>query len=342
MYVKLVRVDYADVLRHIHTGTAGPPPDGPKFNSSSHKQSEAPDSVIPSEYPYSFKRWLPLILRSRGLSPSVAQTVTLSSAQARLLLKVADASIPAGYINRLYREEVDEEVVPAFAHLQFPPEGLFMRLDACSAKDSVQKVPGRPSLHSVEDTILRLITSQRARNALSKALQPSIKRSGFDLEKIGNEPLELFFLPFNHRMQSAREYRVFCPPILKLTDTSTPIRHTHISAISQYQWHKPWLFADKPEHEAEEIAKKIAVGCKRILNDILEEADFSYKIDNGLLWQGFTFDVFFDEESETSQLVELNVFGCRSACGSCLFHWKDDKLVLYNPSRDKLEFRVTF
>ncbi|KAI0836865.1 hypothetical protein F5Y06DRAFT_304953 [Hypoxylon sp. FL0890] len=343
MYVKLTRIDYADVVKHIHRAVPEEPSRSPRFNSYFHKHMEAPDSTIPSEYPYSFKRWLPLILRSRGLLPSDSQVVTLSSAQARLLLKAADASIPAGYVSRLYREEINQEIIPAFANLRFPHEGLFLRLDACSAKDRVLKVPRRASLHSVEDIILRLVTSQRARSVLFKAVQPSIKRSSFDVEKTGKEPFDLFFLPFNHRMESTREYRVFCPPIWNtVLSTAAPISDIHISAISQSLWHKPWLFAKETEAEAEKIAQKIANGCRKILNEILEEADLCNKVDNGLFWQGLSFDVWFDEEMDTIQLVELNVFGCRSGCGSCLFHWKDDKLVLYNPSTEKLEFRVTF
>ncbi|KAI0114552.1 hypothetical protein F4776DRAFT_322272 [Hypoxylon sp. NC0597] len=348
MYVKFTRIRYLDVLADIRTrGLDSQNHDssgsGPRFNSAFHTRNEAPDSTIPSEYPYSFKRWLPLILRSRGLSPSDAQVVKLSSTKAHLLLKVASESIPAGYVNRLYQEEIQEEIMPAFDNLRFPPEGLFMRLDACSAKDSVQTVPGDASLHSVEDIILQLVTSQRARDALFNALLPSQKKSAFDLEKTGLEPFELFFLPFNHRMQTAREYRVFCPPIWHATSsTSTPISHTHISAISQYQWHKPWLFATKTEDECEKLAEKIARGCKKILGEIIHEADLRNLMDNGLFWQGFTFDVCFDEQSDTFELVELNVFGCRSACGSCLFHWKDDKLVLHNRNRDKIEFRATF
>ncbi|OTA65988.1 hypothetical protein K449DRAFT_420672 [Hypoxylon sp. EC38] len=348
MYVKFTRVRFLDVLEDIRTRVLGNQNhdsnrSGPRFNSSFHTRHETPDSTIPSEYPYSYKRWLPLILRSRGLSPSDAQIVKLSSTKAHLLLRVADASIPAGHINRLYREEIQEEIMPVFEKLQFPPEGLFIRLDACSAKDSIQTASGNASLHSAEDVVLQLVTSQRARNALLNVLQPSKKKSAFDLERTGLEPFELFFLPFNRHMQTQREYRVFCPPIWHLaSSTSTPISHTHISAISQYQWHKPWLFTNKTEDEGEKIAKKIAIGCQKILDEIIREVDLRNLMDNGLFWQGFTFDVCFDEERNTFELVELNVFGCRSACGSCLFHWKDDQLALYNRNRGKLEFRVTF
>lgn len=88
----------------------------------------------------------------------------------------------------MYAEDIEDEITPALAGLWFQPDGLFMRLEACSPKDGAQKVRDRRSFHTVYEIILRLVTSSRARNALSDALQS------------GASQVELFFVRFNPRM----------------------------------------------------------------------------------------------------------------------------------------------
>ncbi|KAI0160272.1 hypothetical protein GGR57DRAFT_414329 [Xylariaceae sp. FL1272] len=64
--------------------------------------------------------------------------------------------------------------------------------------------------------------------------------------------------------------------------------------------------------------------------------------DMALMKQGFTFDISYDEKEDTVQLVELNVFGARSACGSCLFHWiKDRKTLEGHDDPEDVEIRVS-
>ncbi|KAI1179310.1 hypothetical protein F4777DRAFT_468899 [Nemania sp. FL0916] len=295
-----------------------------RFNTSFHTEREAPDLPSrPSEEPYSFKRWLPLILRSRGLAPTDAQIVTFSRAQARLLLQAADASIPSGSINRIYREEIDEEIIPAFGSLTFPPAGLFMRLEACSAKDGVQKY-GRAALRSVGEILLLLLTSLRARNALHNALEGDAK------------VFELFFTPWNDRMRSEREYRVFCPPPCSKDSL-------RISAISQYRWYQQWLFHYQSAENRNQAVEKIIEGVDKIREQIAAELDPENEMDALLMRQGLTFDVFFDEGHDLVQLVELNVFGARSACGSCLFQWIRDRETLEGRGKPgDVEFRVTY
>ncbi|KAI0490284.1 hypothetical protein F4859DRAFT_2893 [Xylaria cf. heliscus] len=328
MKVRLVNVDHLEVLADIErqsSSRAHPNDPARAFNSSFHTECEAPDlPTRPSEKPYSFKRWLPLILRSRGLASSDAQVVTLSRAQARLLLQVADASIPCGAINRMYREEIDEEIVPRFESLTFPPEGLFMRLDACSAKDGVQKIPGNSPLRSVKETLLLLLTSYRARNAL------------IDVIEGDKTVFEIFFTPWNGRMRTEREYRVFCPPF----HSADSLR---ISAISQYKWHRQWCYAFASEEVRKQAVEKIVEGIDKIRKQIAAELDADNEMDGLLMRQGLTFDVFFDEERDLVQLVELNVFGIRSACGSCLFQWiKDRETLEGRGDPEYVEFRVTY
>ncbi|KAI8948040.1 hypothetical protein F4801DRAFT_558465 [Xylaria longipes] len=334
MKVRLVNVDIFEVLADIEQqySSRAHADDSvrARFNTSFHTEREAPHlPTRPSEKPYSFKRWLPLILRTRGLALEDSQVVTFSRQHAQLLLQVANASILSGSINRIYREEIDEEIVPAFESLTFPPEGLFMRLDACSAKDGVQKRPGMPAvpgtsaLHSVNEILLLLLTSCRARNALFGTLEGDA------------EVFELFFTPWNARMRGDREYRVFCPPF-------RPADSLRISAISQYRWHREWLFF-APGERRNQAVEKIVEGIDGITKQIAAELDAEDEMDDLLMRQGLTFDVFFDEERGLVQLVELNVFGARSACGSCLFHWIRDRETLEGHGEpEDVEFRVTY
>jgi hypothetical protein len=63
-------------------------------------------------------------------------------------------------------------------------------------------------------------------------------------------------------------------------------------------------------------------GAARVRGMILDEVRRSERAEDKLLLeQGFSFDLFYDEETGRCELVELNTFGVRSACGSCLFQW---------------------
>ncbi|KAM0557220.1 hypothetical protein ACHAPJ_005484 [Fusarium lateritium] len=295
-----------------------------KFNTCFHPPDEIPAQDTshhhlsrPSEAPYSFERWLPLILKTRNLNEKEAQVVKLAQAQAKLLVAASGSSIITGEPSRAYREDIEEEIIPAFSSLIFPSEGLFIRLDRCSPKDGRQTVPGRSSLHSPNDIILRLITSQRARNEIIKSLEEGVLT------------INLTFLPFNDRMSSKREYRVYCAP-----------RIGRVTAVSQYCWHRPWLFGDQGPEDYMNVVEKIWNGILRIHREILEDLDSNNEMDQLLLKQGFSFDVFYDETDGPLQLVELNVFGARSGCGSCLFHWIKDFDTLYGDG-ENVEFRVT-
>lgn len=322
--VNFVKIPYTTVKNDIDTNTR------PRyFNTAFHTEEEAPGFERPSEAPYSFKRWLPVILQSRKLTSSAVQVVRLTVSQTRLLIQACDASIPKGSINLLLAEDVEDVIEPAFSGLAFPAEGLFMRLDACSPKDGVQQVPGQVEIHSVKEAVLRLVTSLRCRNALVKILESIEGDADGGSDRAA---AEIYFLPFNSRMMSEREYRVFCPPGGQI-----------ITGISQYRWHKEWVFNDRSDEEQEQAFERIIAGARELHRAICEDVDRRRHMDDLLLKQGFSFDVFYDEEHDTCELVELNVFGIRSGCGSCLFQWVDDREQLYGEASrgPKLEFRVT-
>jgi len=81
--------------------------------------------------------------------------------------------------------------------LTFPPKGLFLRLDASSPKDGVG---GTQPLKSADEVVLRLTTSHRAMNAITKLVEE------------GAQEIPMYFLPFNDKMMTEKEFRVFCSP----------------------------------------------------------------------------------------------------------------------------------
>ncbi|KAK1531679.1 hypothetical protein CPAR01_11328, partial [Colletotrichum paranaense] len=153
-------VDYAQVQADISTGHPT------QFNTSFHSDIDAPDLRKISNSPYSYKRWLTLILQSRDLSPSAVQQVSLTDSQTRLLLQACNASFQIGRVNPTLAEDLADEIAPAFSHLRFLPEGLFVRLDDCSPKAGAQIIPGRKFLHTIDKFILRIVTSGRFQAAL--------------------------------------------------------------------------------------------------------------------------------------------------------------------------------
>ncbi|KAL7934936.1 hypothetical protein V8C35DRAFT_300231 [Trichoderma chlorosporum] len=311
--MKLKVVDYQEVLQDMDKGIPL------CFNTNFHTAAEAPDLPIPSNKPYNYEIWLPLVLKSRGIPLSELQVVSLSRPRIKLLVEAAAASIHTRVLNRSYAEDLEDDVYPAFQGLTFPSEGLWMRFGACSPKDGAQLNPGQRSIHSVEDIVLRITTSLRTWSALTNILNSDA------------EVAYVYFLPFNEGMRSAREYRVFCVP-----------NSLDISAVSQYEWHKPWIFANENRDVMTKAAEKILRNIHKVHAEIIAfmRAHEDNALESFVRSQGFTFDVLYDELGEQCMLIELNTFGVRSACGSCLFQWLRDRAQLYGETGD-IEFRVT-
>lgn len=287
-----------------------------KYNSNFHTEKEAPHLTIPSEIPQSLKRWLPLISKSQNIPETLIQTITLSASQGRLLLEAAQSSLHTREPNRLLSEELSD-LENSFSSLIFPPEGLFLRLDACSPKDGVR---GVTPLKTIEEIILRITTSHRATNSILRLLERK------------DDHINFFFLPFNADMDTAKEFRVFCAP-----------PDGRITTVSQYRWHKPSFFIEgKSDDEIRQLMEVVMKGIMVAHSEILSEAGTGAggDMDALLLKQGFTFDVMFDEKDERCSIIELNTFGSRSGCGACLFHWLRDSDILYG-KEEVVEFRIS-
>ena len=325
------RIAFSSVKRDIERNQ---PPK--HYNTSSHPNSALPrghDLAVPSETPYYFGRWLKLVLGTRSIPKKDAQVVSLTRWEVQILVDAAAVSTSTRILGWPYRELILDMLGHAFARTTYPDVGRFIRLNTCSPKDGVRAASRRPedrgrppnmSTFAMSDVILKLVTSQSARDALLKELD------------LGAEKIPIFFLPFEKTFSPSKQYRVFCAP-----------GTGRITAISQYQWHKPWRYAHLHNAQRQEKAKHITRGSVAIHTIIMEELGPSSE-DELLMKQGFTFDVIWDEQREPPNwwtydmcLLELNVFGAKGTCGSCLFHWVDDMDLLYG-KRDAVEFRLTY
>ncbi len=309
--MRLVEIDYARVQADLDTGAPT------NFNTCFHKEEDAPGFPVPTSRPYDFGEWLPLILESRGIHPSACQTISLSRGQVATILSAARSSIQTGEVSRAYAEVLQDEIYPVFAKLKFPTEGLFMRLGGCSLKDAASK--GQMAVLSANDAVVQISTSLRAFITFTNFL---------DSEK---DSIMLYCVPFDARMDTSHEYRVFCVP-----------GTLRISAVSQYKWHKPWVFASKTAQERHDTAEAIMRGIHDIHTSVIAslESRGANELDDIIYTQGFSFDVLNIEGGNSFLLVELNSFGVRGACGSCLFQWIQDQEVLYQKD-GPVEFRIT-
>jgi hypothetical protein len=318
--MKIVKISAQEVSLH--------PED---YNSNFHKAHEAPALLVPTEGPQSISRWLPLIAKSQNINPPRIQTIVLTPIQGKLLFDASSRSIHTKTLNRQYKEELEEEIEPVFSRLVFPPEGLFMRLNACSPKDGKD---GTRPLRSIADIVLRSTSSFRARNAIDAALHPEPHHVTGEVPVV--EGINVYFLPFNDKMSAKHEYRVFCaPPIGEIT------------AASQYKWHTPLVFQDCHSMvEIDNILGEIWNGIKLVHAEIWSELG-NRAMDLLLLEQGFSFDVMWKVDEQRCALIELNNFGARSGCGACLFHWIKDMDVLYSRraasygKEKEIEFRIS-
>lgn len=307
--MRLLKVNHQDV----------DPESGVTHNSNFHTEAEAGHLHIPTEGPTSFGHWLRLIASSQDIPQGDIQVIKLTASQGRLLIHASQSSLHTREPNRMLEEELTSDIGPALSKLIFSPGGLFFRLDACSPKDGVR---GTKPAQDVQDILLRLTTSHRAINSITRLLET-------------HSPILLYFLPFNDEMDTAFEYRVFCPPPAG-----------DIAAISQYKWHTRSFFHDQSEERLKNLTELIFKEAQRIHNEIM-----AYQLEDSIAMllrsQGFTFDVMFREKASTCALIELNSFGSRSGCGSCLFHWLRDEDILYGKRRNRsvseieVEFRIS-
>ncbi|KAK0662692.1 hypothetical protein DIS24_g1835 [Lasiodiplodia hormozganensis] len=228
--------------------------------------------------------------------------------------------------------------------------GAFVRLDACSTKDSALHDAKTP-VRSAREVVRAVAGSMRAAGALGRWLEATAGGAG------GSRAVALCVVPWDARMDAGNEFRVFVPPPPatvrrgKRQEAAAAAAEgfddgeLKISAISQYRWCEPLKLQ---EGLGMDVVGMVEEGAERLLRKILEVAgwlEWRDKEGKGMLEvlreRGFVFDVAVMPQKDGGhavQLVELNPFGATTGCGSVLFHWINDARVLYG--LDRREFRV--
>ncbi|KAJ6519308.1 hypothetical protein C8R45DRAFT_950953 [Mycena sanguinolenta] len=294
------------------------------FNGVSHDPSLLPSTLanqIPTDVPdwptTFYGPWKDLIVRLRHINPSHVHVVVLTRHYAQTLLDASNVAMLTGYISNLHKDDLLDP--SPFDHLfGAPPHAprYFARYDASSPKDSHIKGP----LTSAQAVVEQLATSHRSRHALKEALSE-------------DSPVRVYLMPWDDTMDTRREYRVFCAP----TSAYHP-RPSRVTAVSQYSWHKRSLLADLPPAQLEAEMAHLLEGITHIHAEII-----AHSLQNGmnalLNRDGFVFDVYLHPGTREVQLLELDPFGVRANCGSCLFHWVTDAETLFG-GKEQIEVRL--
>ncbi|KAF4545211.1 uncharacterized protein LTHEOB_5622 [Lasiodiplodia theobromae] len=227
--------------------------------------------------------------------------------------------------------------------------GAFVRLDACSTKDSALHDAKAP-VRSAREVVRAVAGSMRAAGALGRWLEAGGAGGS-------RAAVALCVVPWDARMDAGNEFRVFVPPPATVRRGERQEAaaaaaaegfddgELRISAISQYRWCEPLRLQ---EGLGMDVVGMVEEGAERLLRKILEVAgwlEWRDKEGKGMLEvlreRGFVFDVAVMPQNDGGhavQLVELNPFGATTGCGSVLFHWTNDARVLYG--LDRREFRV--
>ncbi|KAL8730185.1 MAG: hypothetical protein Q9166_004268 [cf. Caloplaca sp. 2 TL-2023] len=296
-----------------------------EYNTHAHNEEEIKNAlpdvthILPSAMqPFLLvEPWLDLIMSSQGLSDLDVHTIELSKPFISQVLLATQIALIRGYISDSNAEDLADlfpkKTTRGIDIEQLLREGkYFARLDTCSMKDAI--IGGRGPIRNSKDLWSRLATSNRGATGI-RAM-----RSNFP-----EQPVYLFLIKWNDKMQTDLEYRVFCAP-----------GSGKIAAISQYKWHAPWYHASKPIEQQKDIANRVFDGAMTIHRQIEAYSAMTEELRN----RGYVFDVIESPDDGNSvALIELNDFGAMTGCGSCLFHWLKDARVLYGLEED-IEFRV--
>lgn len=126
----------------------------------------------------------------------------------------------------------------------------------------------------------------------------------------------LYLVPYDPEWEDCRELRVF-------------IRKGRVTAISQYVWHKFALFSAMTDDELISVTRGVVDYLHPALPPILEAVGT----------QDVVCDLYWNPD-ETFKIIEFNSFGYWAAAGAALFHWQDDRRILYGHEPNKVYFRV--
>ncbi|THZ93410.1 hypothetical protein D6C82_08889 [Aureobasidium pullulans] len=280
-----------------------------------------PDTSL-SEPPrgiYSFSHFAALVQRSQNLDKDNICTAVLPISLAKEIISAQTSYLITGMISATTLDDIklaflsSKPLSNLVTKLQTGKK-WFARMDDCSPKDSEkQNLP----ISSISELILCLSTSNRARGDFEAHIQD-------------DKPIHLFLHPWDIMMNQSVEFRCFVPPWKP--------EGCRITAISQYHWYLPFPSDRFTPRVVIDLAVSFATAS---LQDILATA-LEKGIYKDLKTWGFSFDIVVKHVCPAEgnvEVVEINPFGARSGCGSCLFHWQRDGSVLYG-GEEGVEVRI--
>ncbi|KAL8786397.1 MAG: hypothetical protein Q9213_002813 [Squamulea squamosa] len=218
--------------------------------------------------------WLGLIMSSQGLSDTDVHQIELPKPFVSQALVASQIALIRGYVSDCNAEDL-ADLFPRRTTRGINIEQLlqeekyFVGLDTCSLKDAII---GRSPVRNSKDLWTRLATSAREVTGM-RAMRNSLPE----------QPVLLFPIKWNDRMQTDLEYRVFCAPA-----------GGEIAAILPYKWHVPWYHAKEDSSQQKIIAKRVLEGAKAIHARIKAHPAMAETFKE----RGYVFDIVEDPEVE--------------------------------------------
>ena len=238
-------------------------------------------------------------------SPDLVMTITAK--QQRMYFKPArEIAMQGVRAKRLLREEAEElakELVQRQSptkesspnSLLPPPQGWFVRTNACSPKDS-QDDGGAGPHYSLVDALLALMASERVH----------VTMKTYDVD------VHFYLVPYDCNMTVDRELRVF-------------VNRNKVTAISQYDvFNVSSVFSPMDDETLASLAQSIETYHHDKILPIWDGIE-SYVMDVEFIPD--------KDESSRIRLIELNSFGAEMASASALFHWIRDSKELHSGKR---------
>tara|TARA_R100001163_G_C5044044_1_gene181615 strand:+ start:294 stop:1220 length:927 start_codon:yes stop_codon:yes gene_type:complete len=236
---------------------------------------------------------------------STIKTLVLDKEDIEWLTKAQQIGQLTRKWSNLFQDEL-EELLQKYNHqthwISHSENGWFIRTPRVSLKFG-QFGPG--PYHSLENVIKSLVSSTPTHLCF----------------KPGCESLTLYFMPFQPKLDSMKEFRIF-------------VKDHKITAISQQSLHRhsPWLNSLYEKGKLEEmITHKILEPYEKLILPKMKDYLDCYTMDFALI--GDELDPYF---------IEPNSFGRNYPAGSSLFDWDlDDKILNSTNDDDTIYFRFT-
>jgi hypothetical protein len=175
-------------------------------------------------------------------------------------------------------------------------QGLFIRLGTTSGKNFKRPL----ATHSTFEVFCELCSNRQLLKEYDDKLSGRIYT-----------PLALVLMPWNSRINSKREWRVY-------------LKKGKITGVSQQNWF------ETVGHTIESVTLASKAIEKLVLEEVVPISPF----------KSMVLDVWFDEEQDRAFLIECNPWGAWGASGSSLFHWLEDRDKLEGVTTPQIRFRT--